>query len=419
MGEGNSTTLENGATKRKQALISVLCKYLSINPDTLPNGHLDWPELKSICLNLVQLSGNENILGLCSEDREEICRWLVFADSFHSSTNSTLSKLKDFDEILVQRSILMGKGFRPSVADVVVLTSLYDVVIGLSAADRKSIPNVMRWLDYIQNKKDFSPVFEKVYVEKPEFRPKAGVHGITSTNIGSQLNECNDAKKDARGGSKTTAVDSSVKTGDTDSDKKKKDTGQKKGKEKENKKEKEEKKKIEEKEPNEKKEIEANVTALDIRVGVIRKAWKHPSADSLLVEEIDVGEEKVRQVVSGLAKHYGADELLNRRVLVVTNVKPGKLRDVMSAGLVLCASCQDQSVVEPLLPPEAAKIGEHVTFAGQEGKPEEVLNPKKKQLEKITLHLYTDDKGVATYKGVPFMTSVGACTSSIVNAGIK
>jgi aminoacyl tRNA synthase complex-interacting multifunctional protein 1 len=136
----------------------------------------------------------------------------------------------------------------------------------------------------------------------------------------------------------------------------------------------------------------------------------------LRVEEIDVGEEKVRQVVSGLAKYYGADELLNRRVLVVTNVKPGKLRDEMSAGLVLCASNQDHSVVEPLFPPEEAKIGEQVTFVGQEGKPEEVLNPKKKQLEKIAPHLYTDANGVATYKGIPFMTFAGLCRSSLASA---
>ncbi|PKI46177.1 hypothetical protein CRG98_033435 [Punica granatum] len=52
-------------------------------------------------------------------------------------------------------------------------------------------------------------------------------------------------------------------------------------------------------------------------------------------------------------------------------------------------------------------------------KPEDVLNPKKKQLEKITPNLYTDEKGVATFKGIPFMTSAGPCTSSIPKASIK
>uniref|UniRef100_A0A453FTV9 tRNA-binding domain-containing protein n=1 Tax=Aegilops tauschii subsp. strangulata TaxID=200361 RepID=A0A453FTV9_AEGTS len=55
----------------------------------------------------------------------------------------------------------------------------------------------------------------------------------------------------------------------------------------------------------------------------------------LLVEEIDLGDGNVRQVVSGLAKFFSPDELVNRHVVLITNVKPGKLRDVMSAGLGL------------------------------------------------------------------------------------
>lgn len=393
MGEGNGSATELPAAKRKEGLILVLCNFLSISPDTLPKAHLECPDLKSVCVNLVQLSGKQFFLGTSSEDREEIYKWLAFSDSFHSDANSSLSELKTFDETLVQRSVLLGKGLYPSVADVVVWTSLHDSVVGLAVSDRKNVPNLMRWFDYIQNKVDFSPVFEKINLEKPKFRPE-----------------------EAKGGEKTSVINASIKTDDSDRDKRRNDGVEK---EKEKKNEKEEKKKNEAREPVEKKETETSVTVLDIRVGVIRKAWKHPSADSLLVEEIDVGEEKVRQVVSGLAKYYGADELLNRRVLVVTNVKPGKLRDVMSAGLVLCASNQDHSIVEPLLPPAEAKIGEQVTFVGQEGKPEEVLNPKKKQLEKITPHLYTDANGVATYKGIPFTTSAGLCHSSLTSATIK
>ncbi|MCH97873.1 putative methionine--tRNA ligase-like, partial [Trifolium medium] len=112
------------------------------------------------------------------------------------------------------------------------------------------------------------------------------------------------------------------------------------------------------------KETELSVSLLNIQVGLIRKAWKHPSADSLLVEEIDVGDAKLRQVVSGLAKYCNPDELTNRRVALITNVKPGKLRDVTSEGLVLCASNEGSTIVEPLLPPEGAKIGERVSFAG-------------------------------------------------------
>eukprot|EP00897_Mesotaenium_endlicherianum_P010925 jgi/Mesen1/9861/ME000070S09143 len=90
-----------------------------------------------------------------------------------------------------------------------------------------------------------------------------------------------------------------------------------------------------------------------------------------------------------------------------------------AASGVLCASNEDHTQCQPLLPPLGAAIGERVSFQGHEGKPEEVLNPKKKQLEKILPELKTDGTGVAQYAGVPFMTSAGACTSPISNAFIK
>jgi tRNA-binding EMAP/Myf-like protein len=56
-------------------------------------------------------------------------------------------------------------------------------------------------------------------------------------------------------------------------------------------------------------EVDVTVAKLDIRVGLIRKAQKHPDADSLYVEEIDVGEEAPRTVVSGLVKFIPLEEM--------------------------------------------------------------------------------------------------------------
>lgn len=56
-------------------------------------------------------------------------------------------------------------------------------------------------------------------------------------------------------------------------------------------------------------EPDISITRLDIRVGLIRKAEKHPDADALYVEEIDVGEEQTRTVVSGLVKYIPLDEM--------------------------------------------------------------------------------------------------------------
>ena len=79
-----------------------------------------------------------------------------------------------------------------------------------------------------------------------------------------------------------------------------------------------------------KKEKEAEVTIddfakLQFKVGTIVKCEPHPKADRLLVEQIDLGGE-VRQIVSGIAKHYKPEELIGKQVVVVTNLKPVKLR---------------------------------------------------------------------------------------------
>jgi methionyl-tRNA synthetase len=56
-------------------------------------------------------------------------------------------------------------------------------------------------------------------------------------------------------------------------------------------------------------EKDITITRLDIRVGLVKKVEKHPDADSLYVEEIDVGEEQTRTVVSGLVNYISVDEL--------------------------------------------------------------------------------------------------------------
>lgn len=57
-------------------------------------------------------------------------------------------------------------------------------------------------------------------------------------------------------------------------------------------------------------ELEASVSRLDIRVGLIKEVQRHPDADSLYVNEIDVGEVATRTVVSGLVKHVPHEEIL-------------------------------------------------------------------------------------------------------------
>lgn len=75
---------------------------------------------------------------------------------------------------------------------------------------------------------------------------------------------------------------------------------------------------------------------MEFKVGTIVQCEKHPKADRLLVEQIDLGDE-VRQVVSGISKYYKPEELIGKQVVVVTNLKPVDLRGVESNGMILCA----------------------------------------------------------------------------------
>ena len=79
-----------------------------------------------------------------------------------------------------------------------------------------------------------------------------------------------------------------------------------------------------------------------MRVGVIRTATKHPDADALYVEEIDVGEEKPRTVISGLVKFVPIEEMQNRRAVILCNLKPSKMRGILSHAMVMCASTPDK-----------------------------------------------------------------------------
>eukprot|EP00873_Tetraselmis_striata_P020356 jgi/Tetstr1/440620/TSEL_028930.t1 len=164
-------------------------------------------------------------------------------------------------------------------------------------------------------------------------------------------------------------------------------------------------------------EVPVDVSRLDLRVGRILKASKHPEADSLYVEEIDVGEGAPRTVISGLVKFIPEAEMQGRRVVVLANLKPVNMRGIKSHAMVMCASSADGATVELVTPPEGAAIGERVTVEGFPGAADEQLNPKKKVFEAVAPDLASDDACVATYKGVPFMTSAGPCTVQSVKGG--
>ena len=80
-----------------------------------------------------------------------------------------------------------------------------------------------------------------------------------------------------------------------------------------------------------------------------------------------MGEAQPWQVVSGLVKFIPIEQMANRRVVLLTNLKPSKLKGVESQAMVLCGKAADGSAMELVEPPVGAAVGERVTFEGHEG----------------------------------------------------
>lgn len=89
--------------------------------------------------------------------------------------------------------------------------------------------------------------------------------------------------------------------------------------------------------------------------------------------------------------------------------------------MLLACSSADNRTVQLLCPPENSVIGERVQLQGVEwqGQVDAVLKPKQKVFEQVVPFLKTNEDGVATYKGIPFITCTGQVTGNIKNAQIS
>jgi len=162
-----------------------------------------------------------------------------------------------------------------------------------------------------------------------------------------------------------------------------------------------------------------DVSRLNMKIGKIVNVKKHPDADSLYVEEVDVGEGKNRTIVSGLVKHVSMENLQDRLAIFMLNLKPAKMRGILSEGMIMCASTPVK--VEVLELPSGAQVGDCITFNGYPGEPDMQLNPKKKVWEQIQPDLRVNADGVPCYRSTPFtIDGKGQCKApSLTNCQIK
>jgi len=75
---------------------------------------------------------------------------------------------------------------------------------------------------------------------------------------------------------------------------------------------------------------------LDMRVAEIKSAERVPNTERLLKLKIDVGGE-TREIVAGIAEHYACEELVGKKIIVLTNLEPRTIRGVKSNGMLLAA----------------------------------------------------------------------------------
>mmetsp|Transcript_15463 Transcript_15463/g.30392 ORF Transcript_15463/g.30392 Transcript_15463/m.30392 type:complete len:206 (-) Transcript_15463:223-840(-) len=168
------------------------------------------------------------------------------------------------------------------------------------------------------------------------------------------------------------------------------------------------------------------ISELDIRIGQVVSVEDHPDADSLYVQQIDVGEAEPRQILSGLKAFVGKEDLLNSQLLVVCNLKASKLRGIQSFGMVLAAASDDKKAVEVVRPRHVSQAGDKVCVSGfltkewpAAGK---VVNISKKNSvwHKILPLLKTDSNATVCFDGVPLACSSGLVTvASLTDAQVS
>ncbi len=147
---------------------------------------------------------------------------------------------------------------------------------------------------------------------------------------------------------------------------------------------------VEKMEREEAEEVKEELFPLDLQVAKIKDVKEHPDADKLVVMTIDLGDTEAesstnegggeRQLVAGLKEHYSLDELKGKKIILVKNLQPAKLRGVMSQGMLLAG---DDGEDVGLLAVENSEVGDKVYFDGLENSTNEISFKNFQKLEMV------------------------------------
>ena len=81
---------------------------------------------------------------------------------------------------------------------------------------------------------------------------------------------------------------------------------------------------------------------LDIRVGLVKSCEKVPKSHNLYKLMVDCGEKDLRKIITGIAHYYTPEELINEKIVVLTNLKPRKIMGILSEGMLLAADLNNE-----------------------------------------------------------------------------
>ncbi|XP_010754931.2 aminoacyl tRNA synthase complex-interacting multifunctional protein 1 [Larimichthys crocea] len=166
-------------------------------------------------------------------------------------------------------------------------------------------------------------------------------------------------------------------------------------------------------------EPRVDVSRLDLRVGRILNIRRHPLAEGLAVQDVDVGEDAPRVVVSKLEENTDFEELQGSLAVLLCNVKAYRMKGLVSQARLLCCSASEDDGAELLAPPTGSTPGDRVTFLNYPGEPDRELQSKQKVWELVQPDLQVDSRGVANYKGCRFeVKGKGLCRAPSLTNGI-
>lgn len=308
-------------------------------------------------------------------------QWLTVSQRFDESSN--IDKLNDS----LRSTTYLLDTQEPSTADSIVFARMTPIIKTWSDEQFKAYRHIARWADLVQNalgleadrqiKINADLDVPRETKQKPKKDAKPSAVPAAKGTPAAPAESAPATPAPTEGASAPASGDAQPKDG----------------------KKKEKKPKVKKPQP-EKKEVPITPGMIDLRVGFIEKAIKHPDADSLYVSTIQMGDEdgSTRTVCSGLVKHFTLEEMQQRTVIVVANLKPVTMRGIKSCAMVLCANNADDGVVEFVNPPEGSKPGDKIFFETYDSDPEPVLNPKKKIWETIQPGFRTNDKFEVTYR---------------------